>query len=355
MLDDMINSMFCRGDFKKMKSTKFLVNCALFRKYSYIHKTQRYALACALLLAVGFTHAESKEATKAEETANLAATVNGVAIETNALFPHVENSLHKYKKYGLQNQDEELIKALQMQALERLIDAELLYQEAKKVKVEDLSKRVTEKLDELIKKSEDTKKNFDKDKIRDILTKQILIDEYLTKSNLKNPHLPDAEIKKYYEANKEAFKRDETVSTRHILISLEADASSEDKENALDKIREARKHVIDGEAFEEVAKNYSDCNSASNGGELGYQPRGYMPQTYDDIAFSSDIGKLSNVIESEFGYHILEVLDHKSAGIPPYEEIKDFIGKFLNNQHQRKVMTDHLSALRKKAKIDIYL
>jgi peptidyl-prolyl cis-trans isomerase C len=254
----------------------------------------------------------------------------------------------------MQKPNEDLLKSMRMQILEKLISVELLYQEASKLKIDDLDQRVAEKLNELKAESE-AHGDFDEEKIRKILTKQVLIDEYLVRNNLKDSEVPEGDIKEYYEKNKEAFRQKETVRTRHVLVSVAEDAKPEEKAAARKKIEEARKLIVGGKPFEEVAKEYSDCNSASGGGELGYQERGYMPKEFDDAAFSLEKGKLSDVIETKFGYHVLEVLDHKSAGIQPYEEVRDFIAKYLNIEHRKKVMNEHLSALRKKAKVDIYL
>jgi len=311
-------------------------------------------LAGILALNISIGHAESQKVKETSETQTLAASVNGVPIKLDELAPQVHVDLRKYKKYGIRPQDDDLLKALRMQALEKLISVELIYQEARKLKIDNLDERVSEKLSE-IQEQNGEHEGFDEKKTRDTLTKNILIDEYLIRNKLKNTEPPESEVKAYYEENRKAFTRNESVRTRHILTSMAADATPEEKVATRKKIEEARKLILDGKPFDEIAKTYSDCNSASGGGELGYQERGYMPQAFDEIAFSLETGKLSGIIETEFGYHILEVLDHKSAGIQPYEEVKDFIGRYLKIQLTKTAMDGHISALRKNAKIDIYL
>jgi len=307
----------------------------------------------ALNISMGHTE-EGQDSEKPAEAKTMAASVNGVPIGLEELAPQVDTGLRRYRKYGVQKQNADLLKAMRMQALEKLISVELLYQEASKLKVDDLQQRVDKRLNELKDKSEE-QEDFDEAKIRRILNKQILIDEYLVRNNLKDSEVPENDIKAYYEKNKEAFKRKETIRTRHVLVSVAEDAKPEEKAAARKKIEEARKLILDGKPFDEVAKEYSDCNSAQAGGELGYQERGYMPKAFDDVAFSLEKDKLSDVVETKFGFHILEVLDHKTAGIQSYEEVRDFVAKYLNIEHRKKIMSEHLSALRKKAKVDIYL
>lgn len=330
-----------------------LQNSLLFQMRFILRNGLKF-LAGILVLYLSVAHAESPITNESSEAQTLAASVNGTPIKLDDLTPQVDITLHKYKKYGIQQQDDELLKALRMQALEKLISVELLYQEARKIKVNDLDKRVSERLSEITAQNGD-RKDFDKKKIRNTLTKQILIEEYLVKNKLKDSAPPESDIKKYYENNKQAFTRNESVRTRHVLVSVAADATDEEKEAARTKIEEARKLILDGKPFDEIARTQSDCNSASAGGELGYHERGYMPEPFDDVAFSLETGKLSPIVETDFGYHVLEVLDHKSAGIQPYEEVKDFIGRYLKMQYTKKAMEAHLSALRKKAKVDIYL
>lgn len=335
-----------------MKCKKTTSRNRFFTPERFILKYAPRLLVVVLALNISMGYAEGQDPEKSAEAQTLAASVNGVPIELEDLAPQVDMGLQKYRKYGLQKQDDDLLKAMRMQALEKLISVELLYQEASKLKVDDLQQRVEKRLNELKDNSEE---DFDEAKIREILNKQILIDEYLARNNLKDSAVPENDIKAYYEKNKEAFKRTETVKTRHVLVSVAEDAKPEEKAAARKKIEEARKLIVDGKPFDEIAKEYSDCNSAQAGGELGYQERGYMPEAFDDLAFSLEKDKLSDVIETKFGFHILEVLDHKSAGIQSYEEVRDFVAKYLNIEHRKKIMNEHLSALRKKAKVDIYL
>jgi peptidyl-prolyl cis-trans isomerase C len=333
---------------KQKEQNKLLV----MKRSFFIHTF--HAITGALALNISIACAESQLIDNSPENQNLAASVNGEPIEKTALSPQVDSILQKYSGYGIKQPNDEILKTVRMHALERLISAELIYQEAKKIKIDDLDERVTEKLNK-IKEESEANKAVDERKMRKILTKQIMIDEYLVQQKLKDWELPEPVIIEYYEKNKDSFKHEEMVQTRHILVSVTKDAKPEEKENAYEKIKEARQLIHDGKPFGEIATNYSDCNSAPGGGELGYQKRGFMPQAYDDVAFALATDKLSDIIETEFGYHILEVLDRKSAGIQPYEEVRDFIAKYLNIQHLKKAMDDHLTLLRKKAEIDIYL
>lgn len=331
-----------------------ILELGLFVMNIYIKKYMSYLAGLILALNISFLYAEGLEKERAIESNAIAASVNGVPIAMSSLAPQVLEKMRKYKRYGKGDYNTELQKFLRLQALESLITTELLYQEAKSVKVDDLKERVEVALQNMV----ENKKNgedYDEQKMREALIKKIKIDEYLMQHKIKGVNVPEEEIVEYYNQNKEAFRQGERVRSRHVLASVAKDATQEEKDAAYKKAEKAFKLLQQGTPFTEVAKKYSDCSSSSSGGELGYHERGYMPKAYDNVAFSLKSGKLSDIVETEYGYHILEVLDHKAAGVQPYKEVKDFIARYLNIENEKKAMQDHISALRSKAKIEIYL
>ena len=106
---------------------------------------------------------------------------------------------------------------------------------------------------------------------------------------------------------------EEQVRAAHILVSVAADASDEDKTAARAKIDAALKEVQDGKDFAEVAKTVSDDSSAGDGGDLGWFGRGRMVAEFEEAAFSLEPGEVSDVIETQFGYHIIKVLEKDAA------------------------------------------
>jgi peptidyl-prolyl cis-trans isomerase C len=299
-------------------------------------------------------NSESQVREKSDETKKIAASVNGVQIEISMLAPQVEKNVRKYKKYGMKQSEDDLRKFMRMQALESLIATELIYQEAKKIKVDDLDERIKESLSN-IDEEQKNQEEYNEEEMRQAITKRIMIEEYLVQQKLKDYKVPEEEVVEYYNNNNKSFKQGKRIRSRHVLVSVASDAKSEEKEAAHEKITEAHKLLQEGKPFAGVAKEYSDCNSASSGGELGYHEKGYMPQEYDDVAFSLESEELSGIVETQHGYHLIQVLDQKPSGIQPYEEVKDFIWRYLNIEHQKKAMKDHIAGLRNKAKVDIYL
>lgn len=249
----------------------------------------------------------------------------------------------------------EYIKAVKQQVLDQLIQEELLFQASKNLKPADLDAEIDREFTAL--KTANPNALFWKTKsdteVRQAIRRQLIIQEYLKRKGLGATEVPEAEIKSYYEQNKQSFTRNEAVQVRHILVGVAEDASATQKAEAHKKILKARKAIVDGKPFAEVAKEHSTCNSAPNGGELGMVERGYMPKEFETVAFSLEKGTLSPVVETRFGYHILEVQGHQAAGIIPYAEMKDFLATFLKKESGPQKMAAHLQQLREKAKVEI--
>ena len=294
----------------------------------------------------------------------IVARVNGNPIYEEQLEPLVNENIKKWKKYGLKQDTPEMMSRMQMRAVSKVIDQELLKQEAQKMTVKNPDEKVEQKLQEMKKKYGPDDERFDKYlKIRNLtiadlkksLKEGLYVEEYLRSKNIADPDIPEEKIKLFYTGNPENYARAEMVKASHILIKADEKASQEDKEKAYKKAVQIRKDILAGKGFAEMAKEYSECNSASGGGSLGYIERGYMPEQFEKVAFALDKDAMSDVVETKFGYHIIKVHDKQPAGTAPYEDVRDFIKKFLQEEESKKRLAAHMTALREKAKIEVLL
>ncbi|MCF7793462.1 MAG: peptidylprolyl isomerase [Candidatus Cloacimonetes bacterium] len=214
--------------------------------------------------------------------------------------------------------------------LNDMIESKLIVQQAKKEEYEVDKEEIKAMAEEQIKQvSSQFKSEFEfkqelkkanltvlelKDYYIDMLTEQRLKDQIIN-SEIKNKiHITDVEIKEYYEENKADIPpRPEMVEVGMIMRTIEP--SKETKNKALLEINKTRERLIDGEDFAEVAKECSDCGSAPNGGDLGYFGRGAMVKPFEDAAFALMPGEISEVVETQFGYHIIKLEDKKDDEI----------------------------------------
>jgi peptidyl-prolyl cis-trans isomerase C len=323
-------------------------------------------LACVLLTfclaGISTAAAEVKKDT-GEKDRKIVARVNGQPIYEDALAPYVRRELKKFQKSGAKRDTTALEKRLKKRALDEVIALELIKQESRKLQVKDMDEKVDEKLKELKSRYQSEKKfkDFLKTKrrneadVKESIKSKIYVEEYLEVKGIKNPRVPDEEIRKYYEKNKEGFRRKEYIKASHILIMVKEDAKPEEKEQLLAKAEKIRKEIMEGKGFAEMANEHSEDGKASQGGDLGYIETGYMPPEFDAVAFSLKQGELSDIVQTKHGYHIIKVLDRKPEGIAPYEDVRDFIGKYLQEGLVRRNRASHIKELKSKAEIEILL
>lgn len=150
----------------------------------------------------------------------------------------------------------------------------------------------------------------------------------------KQVSVSDDEIRQYYEANAARFSQPEERSARHLLITVADGASEEEVAKARAKADAILAQLRENPArFAELAKVESqDPGSAAQGGELGFFGRGAMVKAFEDAAFALEKGQISDVVRSDFGFHVIQVTDIKPASARPLEQVKDEIAEELKRQ-----------------------
>jgi len=134
-------------------------------------------------------------------------------------------------------------------------------------------------------------------------------------------------------------KEGEVVKASHILAQVPQDATEEQKADAKKKIEEAKAKLDKGEKFEDVAKEYSEDGSAQNGGDLGWFGKGRMVPEFEEVAFTLKEGETSDIVESQFGYHIIKVTGTTEGFDKMEQEKKDEIRKALLQADQAALQT----------------
>ncbi|MBT8041834.1 MAG: peptidylprolyl isomerase [Pontiella sp.] len=163
----------------------------------------------------------------------------------------------------------------------------------------------------------------------------------------------EAEAKEYYDANPNSFERPESVSASHILVKFDPDDTAEIKAEKKADIEKIRTDIIaDTVAFEDAAGEHSDCPSSAQGGSLGTFGKGQMVPEFEVAAFTQDIGEIGDVIETQFGYHIVKVSDRTSEGMVDFDEAKEQIVAFLDNQKKQEAVGNYIKSLRDSATIE---
>jgi peptidyl-prolyl cis-trans isomerase D len=156
--------------------------------------------------------------------------------------------------------------------------------------------------------------------------------------------IPPAEIERYYNSNIEQYKTPEQVRASHILLKTEGKDDAAVKATAEDILKQAR----GGADFAELAKKYSeDESNAKQGGDLDYFGRGRMTPEFEDAAFSMTPGQISDVVKTQFGYHIIKLVDKKPATTRTLAEVRQQIADQLAYERAQTQASDTAQALEK--------
>ena len=280
------------------------------------------------------------------------------------------------------NKNTFLLNLIKERVVNELIVKTLLDEEIKKrgIKItnkdtEDAIKDIIDKvgskeqLNNILKQNGMTSSQFRNDIAEQVRIKKLA-------EQLGNSDVSDADAKKYYDKHIQRFKYPEQVRASHILVAAnrkdleelvkaenegkelsqadlnaKVDAKIKEKKDKAEKILSEVKK--DPSKFAKIAKeNSEDPGSAINGGDLGFFPRGRMVAEFEKAAFNLKPNTLSDVIQTQFGYHIIYVTDRKAAGQEPYDKVQKDIKEFLKNQKQVKMIDELVESLKKNAKIE---
>jgi peptidyl-prolyl cis-trans isomerase D len=141
----------------------------------------------------------------------------------------------------------------------------------------------------------------------------------------------EEQVRKVYDEHLEdRFTDVEKIHARHILVQVKAGADDATKAKARAEAEDLLKQARGGADFAELAKKHSkDPGSASKGGDLGFFPRGGMVPAFEAVAFGLEPGQISDVVETQFGFHIIKVEEKKPGGPRPFDDVREQIQKEL--------------------------
>lgn len=204
-----------------------------------------------------------------------------------------------------------------------------------------LDQMISEKL--LIQEAKNMGLEKDKDVFEQIkkMTEQILVQALIEKEILDKIKVNDGEVLEYYEQNKDSFTEKEQVHLFNILLETEEEA-----QDILEQLKA-------GGDFNEIAKEKSTGPSAAQGGDLGYLSRGTIIPEIEDVVFALELEKLSEIIKTDFGFHILKITEKKPETVKALEEVKEDIIQTLLPTKQKEAFENLLEELKGKAEIEI--
>ncbi|MFT5129236.1 MAG: peptidyl-prolyl cis-trans isomerase C [Rhodothermales bacterium] len=254
---------------------------------------------------------------------------------------------------------QQMMPRFQQQAVDRFISGTLLSTEADKQQIvapdDELNEMIAEFKQQIpadVKWEDALKQMGTTDKeLRGEMANDIKIRALLKKQFDALPKPPEAELKTVYEKDPKRFAQTESASARHVLLKFEPTADEATKKAKMAEIEALRKKIVDGADFAEIAKAHSDCPSKAEGGDLGSFGRGQMVPPFAEAVFKQDLNMVGDVIETKFGYHLIEVTERKEAKELSFAEAQEQISAELSQEAEGEAITAYIAQLRETAQI----
>jgi peptidyl-prolyl cis-trans isomerase SurA len=259
---------------------------------------------------------------------------------------------------------QERMQALCRQVLEKLIEEKLIDQEAKKSGVKVSSKEIEAAVEEVKHRNSATQEDLEKALAVEGLTletykKQIeksIQRQRLINWSVKVEEKPgERDLREFYQKNINRYRTNETYRPAQILFVIPKEATPEEIREIRKKCQNVLEKIRKGEDFGEMALLYSEDTSNRDHGDLGYFRKGELLPVFEREALRLKVGEVSGIIRTEFGFHIVKLLDRKGIVPLPFEEVIERVKADYYEGEMEKAFRQYLSTLKEKAVIEIKL
>lgn len=183
--------------------------------------------------------------------------------------------------------------------------------------------------------------------MRQDLATKIQLDRFIDRVCGEEPQPTEEEIRAYYEKHLDDFMTDEEIRASHLFKSLR---KSETRDELYEELREIRRRAKLGEDFDALAREHSDKPEEEV--DLGFFKRGDHMDEFETIAFSMEVGEVSPIFSTHWGFHLCKVTDRKLPVPREFEEIKGVLAEMMVQEQRQEKVQIYADELKKKAVIE---
>jgi peptidyl-prolyl cis-trans isomerase SurA len=249
--------------------------------------------------------------------------------------------------------------------LERLIEEKLIDQEVKKSGFKVSGKEVEGTIEGIKRKNGINQEQFERLLAAEGLTFEAFkkdVEKKLLRSKLVNwavkveHKVGEKELRDFYQKNQDRYRINESYRPSHILFVVPKEATSDQIRQVRKRCQEVLERIKKGDDFGELARRYSeDASSAKDGGDLGYFKRGELLPALEKEAIRLQVGEVSGIIRTDFGFHLLKLFDRRGGKPPPFEEIREKVQADCYEKEMEKALQQFLTKLKERSVIEIKL
>ncbi|MBI4791731.1 MAG: peptidylprolyl isomerase [Deltaproteobacteria bacterium] len=189
---------------------------------------------------------------------------------------------------------------------------------------------------------------------------KLLIDNFLTLEYLdmevaRKVKVDEEEINRYYEENKSKFEMPERIKASHILIQVKKTASENEQKEARARMEKVLQRARAGEDFARLAAEFSDDpGSKQRGGDLGFFSKGKMAPEFEKAAFALKPGEMSDIVQTNFGFHIIRLDERKEPFVQPVTAVREQLLQTLTLEKKRKAVDEYVEKMVKAADVEFF-
>jgi parvulin-like peptidyl-prolyl isomerase len=275
---------------------------------------------------------------------------------------YVEYRRSKGVAVGARGDQLELLKRLRREAMELLIEQELVRQAAEREGIEADGGEVDAEIDKLRSTFDGpeafsrrlAEEGFTGEGYRRHVAGMLAAGIYLDRIRAAVPAVSDEELLSYYRDNERRLTFPEEVRVRHILLTWKPLGTGDDRAAIRDQMSPILEKARGGADFAELARAHSqDAETAPRGGDTGFFRRGQMAPAFEEAAFALAPGEVSDMVETPFGVHVVRLEERRPARLLPLDEIREQLRDHVRRERMEAAVKKEIARLRAAAKIEI--
>ena len=258
----------------------------------------------------------------------------------------------------------EKLRELRLKALDRLVEEKVLDFEAKKAGIRVTNREVETIIDDIKRRSNATQEDLENALAKDGLTYERYkkeIERQITRQRLvqwsikAEPKASEKELRDFYEKNSSRYRTMESYRPAHILFVVPKNATPEQILEIRIRCQKVLDRIRNGENFGEMALLYSQDPSSKDGGDLGFFKKGELLPPLERAALRLKVGEVSETVRTDYGFHLVKLIDRR-GGLPlPFEEVKEKIVADYLGMEMEKAVRQLISSMKEKSVIEIKL
>ncbi len=297
-----------------------------------------------------------EEAADTSKFPEIAAKVNGTGIATKDLLERADNM-------AAQGATEVRSLDFYRRVLDDLIGAELLFQQSRDRKLAATPDEVNQQLQAMRGGFPDpaqfeqalASRGLTIDGLRSQVEKNMSIQKLIESDIAPKVSVTEEAVRKFYDENGDQMRQPDRLRVRHILKQVAPEAPPEARDAARAAIEKLREQAASGTDFAALAREHSeDPGSAANGGELTIAPGETVPE-FEQAAYALAPGGISPVIETQFGFHVIELQEKIAGQLVPFEQVQPRIQQFLQQRGVQEQIQGVVEILKKSAGVEVLI